>query len=89
MGGSLTEQEIIDCKNFDNNLYKGIARIDQPIMFTDVKSAEIIKYASNAMLATRISFMNPNSLSQMIEMEEKIELKSIVIPMIPGKMNWV
>jgi len=39
-------------------LYGGIARADKPIMFTDIKSAEIIKYASNAMLATRISFMN-------------------------------
>ncbi len=40
------------------DIYKGIARTEQPIMFTDLKSAEIIKYASNAMLATRISFMN-------------------------------
>ena len=39
-------------------LYSGIARIDKPILFTDVKSAEMIKYASNSMLATRISFMN-------------------------------
>ncbi len=39
-------------------IYRGIARTGKPIMFTDVKSAEIIKYASNAMLATRISFMN-------------------------------
>lgn len=39
-------------------IYRGIARTDKPIMFTDVKSAEMIKYASNAMLATRISFMN-------------------------------
>ena len=39
-------------------LYKGIARVDHPLVFTDIKSAEIIKYASNAMLATRISFMN-------------------------------
>ncbi len=39
-------------------IYKGIARVDKPILFTDVKSAEMIKYASNAMLATRISFMN-------------------------------
>ena len=39
-------------------LYAGIARTNHPILFTDIKSAEIIKYASNAMLATRISFMN-------------------------------
>ncbi|MDP7180723.1 MAG: UDP-glucose/GDP-mannose dehydrogenase family protein [Candidatus Woesearchaeota archaeon] len=40
------------------SIYKGIMRTDKPILFTDVKSAEMIKYASNAMLATRISFMN-------------------------------
>ena len=40
------------------SIYKGVARTNRPIVFTDTKSAEIIKYASNAMLATRISFMN-------------------------------
>ncbi len=45
-------------KKVMENIYKGIARTNKPIMFTDTKSAEIIKYASNAMLATRISFMN-------------------------------
>lgn len=40
------------------SIYKGIARADKPILFTDTRSAEMIKYASNAMLATRISFMN-------------------------------
>jgi UDPglucose 6-dehydrogenase len=40
------------------SIYSGISRTDKPIMFTDIRSAELIKYASNAMLATRISFMN-------------------------------
>ena len=39
-------------------LYKTFVRTFRPIIFVDTKSAEIIKYASNAMLATRISFMN-------------------------------
>ncbi|HHT9136186.1 MAG TPA: UDP-glucose dehydrogenase family protein [Candidatus Wunengus sp. YC60] len=47
------------------SIYSGISRTDKPIMFTDIRSAELIKYASNAMLATRISFMN--ELAQLCE----------------------
>ncbi len=52
-------------KKIMEDIYKGIARTNKPIMFTDTNSAEIIKYASNAMLATRISFMN--ELSRLCE----------------------
>ncbi|MCB9831234.1 MAG: UDP-glucose/GDP-mannose dehydrogenase family protein [Planctomycetes bacterium] len=39
-------------------LYRPFTRTGKPIMFMDVRSAELTKYAANAMLATRISFMN-------------------------------
>lgn len=39
-------------------IYRGIVRTGKPMMTTDIKSAEIIKYASNAFLATKISFIN-------------------------------
>jgi UDPglucose 6-dehydrogenase len=45
-------------KKVMESIYKGITRTGKPMLFTDVKTAEMIKYASNAMLATRISFMN-------------------------------
>lgn len=43
-------------------LYKGLVRTNRPLMITNRRSAELIKYASNAMLATRISFVNQLSL---------------------------
>ncbi|MBI5390923.1 UDP-glucose/GDP-mannose dehydrogenase family protein [Candidatus Woesearchaeota archaeon] len=39
-------------------IYKSIEKPERPVMVTDVKSAELIKYASNAFLATKISFIN-------------------------------
>ena len=39
-------------------LYAPFVRTGHPIIFMDIRSAEVTKYAANAMLATRISFMN-------------------------------
>src|SRR4029450_463690 len=39
-------------------LYGPFTRTGAPIMVMDTASAELCKYAANAMLATRISFMN-------------------------------
>jgi UDPglucose 6-dehydrogenase len=39
-------------------LYRPFTRTGAPIMIMDCASAELCKYAANAMLATRISFMN-------------------------------
>lgn len=42
-------------KELLEKLYKPL---DCPILFTDIKTAEMIKYASNSMLAVQISFIN-------------------------------
>jgi len=39
-------------------VYRGVMRTGDRIQTMDIRSAELTKYASNAMLATRISFMN-------------------------------
>jgi len=43
-------------------LYRPLNLIEAPVMVTDLESAELIKYASNAFLATKNSFINEMSL---------------------------
>jgi UDPglucose 6-dehydrogenase len=50
-----------------SELYAPFVRTGNPIVFMDIASAEVTKYAANAMLATRISFMN-----QVAEFCEKV-----------------
>lgn len=45
-------------RSYFEKIYKPFVLNGHPVIFTDIASAEMIKYAANAMLATRISFMN-------------------------------
>ena len=45
-------------KEVMERLYKPFMMNNYRLIFTDIPSAEMIKYAANSMLATRISFMN-------------------------------
>lgn len=47
-----------EAKRLMEKLYKPFTLNNYRIIYTDIPSAEMIKYAANAMLATRISFMN-------------------------------
>ena len=40
------------------DLYRPLYLLDAPVVITDVPTAEVIKYASNVFLATKISFIN-------------------------------
>ena len=45
-------------KSILRELYRPLNLREAPILFTDIESAELIKYASNAFLALKISFIN-------------------------------
>ena len=47
-----------EARDVMGELYAPFVRTGNPIVFMDIASAEVTKYAANAMLATRISFMN-------------------------------
>ena len=78
--GDLYTREVMD------ELYSEIMEFKN-IIYTDIKSAEMVKYASNAMLATRISFINEianlcekvgadiNSVSKCVGMDTRIGQK--------------
>ena len=47
-----------DCAEIMRELYTPFARIHEKVIVMSVRSAEMTKYTANAMLATKISFMN-------------------------------
>ena len=52
-------------KEIMGDLYAPYVRQGNPVIFMDVRSAELTKYAANSFLATKISFMN--EISQLCE----------------------
>ena len=48
-------------------IYRPLYLLETPIVFTTIRTAELIKYASNAFLATKISFIN-----EMAELCERV-----------------
>ncbi len=45
-------------KTIMSKIYRPIVRAGRPVVITDARSAELIKYAANAFLATKITFIN-------------------------------
>jgi len=54
-------------KEIMSMLYKPLYLIETPILFTDLNTAELIKYSANAFLAVKISYIN-----QMSDLCEKV-----------------
>ena len=54
-------------KEIISSIYKPLFLIETPIVYTDLKTAELIKYSANAFLAVKISFIN-----QMADLCEKV-----------------
>jgi len=49
-------------KTLLHTLYQPLNLIETPMLVTDLESAELIKYAANAFLATKVSFINEMSM---------------------------
>src|SRR5207249_3101264 len=56
--GSADLQHVLEVARLIGERYAPFVRTGNPIVFMDIPSAEMTKYAANAMLASRVSFMN-------------------------------
>ncbi len=59
--------ETEEAKEVISKIYKPLYLIETPILFTDLKTAELIKYSANAFLAVKISYIN-----QMADLCERV-----------------
>lgn len=58
----------VKVRDMMGELYESFNRNHEKLMFMDIRSAELTKYAANAMLATKISFMN-----EIAQLAEKLD----------------
>ena len=49
---------VVQKENIMKEIYRPLYLLETPIISTSIESAEIIKYASNSFLATKIAFIN-------------------------------
>ena len=60
------------------DLYRPLYLIEAPIVITDVPTAEMIKYASNVFLATKISFINEiSNLCEQVNADVQVVAKAM------------
>jgi UDPglucose 6-dehydrogenase len=67
-------------------VYEPITKKGYPLIVTDIKSAEMIKYVSNAFLATKLSFINEiANLCEKVGVDVKEVIKGVVLDERMGK----
>jgi len=68
------------------DVYKPITKKGYPLVVTDIKSAEMIKYVSNAFLATKLSFINEiANLCEKVGVDIKEVIKGVELDERMGK----
>jgi len=66
------------------DIYRPLFLHDFPVVYTDLESAEVIKYAANAFPATKIAFMN-----EMATLCERVGADSKAVSMGMGLDGWI